>query len=74
MDLSVKSLENVDYMIEAIKTKLRVASGAAIKAEHFDYEKYEDLLDIYEHVQSKNQFSVSEMDALVVELGRLRKG
>ncbi|GIP34529.1 DUF1128 domain-containing protein [Paenibacillus sp. J2TS4] len=65
--------EEVEQMIEAIKTKLRVATGAAIKASHFDYNKYEDLVDIYELVMSKNQFSVSEMDAIVSELGRLRK-
>lgn len=68
-----KSAENAERMIEAIKTKLRVATGAAIKASHFDYDKYDDLVDIYELVMSKNQFSVSEMDAIVMELGRLRK-
>jgi uncharacterized protein YfkK (UPF0435 family) len=73
MDVSEKSPENVERMIEEIKTKLRVATGAAIKPSHFDYEKYEDLVDIYEHVRSKSNFSVSEMDAIVMELGRLRK-
>lgn len=68
-----KSAENAERMIEAIKTKLRVATGAAIKASHFDYDKYDDLVDIYELVMSKSQFSVSEMDAIVMELGRLRK-
>ncbi|GIP38921.1 hypothetical protein J31TS4_22010 [Paenibacillus sp. J31TS4] len=74
MDLSVKTPENVEHMIEAIKTKLRVATGAAIKPSHFDYEKYEDLVDIYELVMAKSHFSVSEMDAIVMELGHLRKG
>lgn len=74
MDLTQKSPENAAHMIEAIKTKLRVASGAAIKPEHFDPDKYEDLVDIYEHVNARKQFSVSEMDAIVLELGRLRKG
>lgn len=73
MDLSQRSAENVAYMIDAIKTKLRVASGAAIKPEHFDDAKYEDLKDIYELVASKSAFSVSEIDAIVSELGRLRK-
>jgi uncharacterized protein YfkK (UPF0435 family) len=73
VDLTQKSPENVEYMIEAIKTKLRVASGAAIRAEYFDAEKYEDLMDIYEHVNGKERFSVSEIDAIVQELGRLRK-
>jgi len=73
MDLSQKTIENAAFMIEAIKTKLRVATGAAIKPDHFDFELYEDLKDIYDHVNSKSTFSVSEMDAIVLELGRLRK-
>lgn len=66
-------MDNAERMLEAIKTKLRVASGAAIKASHIDERKYEDLEDIYDLVMSKDKFSVSEMDAIVMELGRLRK-
>ena len=73
MDLTNQTKENVAIMIEAIKTKLRVASGAAIKAEYFDEAQYEDLLEIYEHVEARTNFSVSEIDAIVQELGRLRK-
>lgn len=73
MDLTQCSIDNIAYMIDAIKAKLRVASGAAIKAEFFDEGKYEDLKDIYELVESKDRFSVSEIDAIVSELGKLRK-
>lgn len=73
MDLSTPSAEHIAFMIDAIKNKLRVASGAAIRPEHFDDEKYEDLRDIYDLVISKSAFSVSEIDAIVTELGRLRK-
>lgn len=73
MDLTQRTPEHVAYMIDAIKTKLRVASGAAIRAEHFDEEKYEDLKDIFDLVDSKDRFSVSEIDAIVSELGKLRK-
>lgn len=73
MDLTRYTDEGIAYMIEAIKTKLRVASGAAIKAEFFDETKFEDLKDIYDLVSSKDRFSVSEIDAIVLELGKLRK-
>lgn len=73
MDLSQPAAEHIVFMIDAIKTKLRVASGAAIKPEHFDEAKYEDLKDIYELVESRSSFSVSEIDAIVSELGKLRK-
>lgn len=72
MDLSQPTQANVEYMIEVIKTKLRMASGAAMQASSFDAEKYEDLKDIYEMVSSKNTFSISEVEAIVSELGRLR--
>ncbi|MDG0810862.1 DUF1128 domain-containing protein [Cohnella rhizosphaerae] len=72
MDLSKPTQENVEYMIEAIKTKLRMASGAAMQASHFNAERYEDLKDIYDMVASKDRFSISEVEALVSELGKLR--
>lgn len=72
MDLSQPTKENVEYMIEAIKSKLRMASGAAMQAAHFQVERYEDIKDIYDMVQSKDRFSISEVEALVSELGKLR--
>ncbi|MBS4213609.1 DUF1128 domain-containing protein [Neobacillus rhizophilus] len=73
MDLSLKSLENVEYMIEQIKEKLKVLNLGAIKPSHFDEEMYEELKEIYEMVMKKNSFSPNEMQALVEELGNLRK-
>ncbi|WP_043931343.1 DUF1128 domain-containing protein [Bacillus sp. EB01] len=73
MDLSKKSAENVDYMIEKIKDKLKVMNLGAIKSSHFDENMYEELTEIYEMVMRKNNFSTSEMQALAEELGNLRK-
>ena len=73
MDLSLKSIENVEYMIEQIKEKLNVLNLGAIKPSHFDEEMYEELKEIYELVMRKNSFSPNEMQALVEELGNLRK-
>jgi len=73
MNLSEKSIENVEYMIEQIKEKLKVLNLGAIKPSHFDEEMYEELKEIYEMVQRKNSFSPNEMQALVEELGSLRK-
>jgi uncharacterized protein YfkK (UPF0435 family) len=73
VDLSQKSTENVEFMIEKIKEKLRVLNFGAIKPSHFDEEMYEELKDIYEMVMKKNSFSPNEMQAIVEELGNLRK-
>ncbi|WP_274649431.1 DUF1128 domain-containing protein [Paenibacillus humicola] len=71
-DLQEASQENIEYMIEAIKTKLRMATAAAMQASHFSMDRYEDIRDLYEVVAGKEKFSISEVEALVSELGRLR--
>ncbi|MCR8632506.1 MULTISPECIES: DUF1128 domain-containing protein [Paenibacillus] len=73
MDLSENTLVNTEFMMEEIKTKLRMATGAALRATQLNNEQYVDLKDIYEMVASKSQFSISEIEAITTELGRLRK-
>ena len=73
VDLAQKSVENVEYMIEKIKEKLKVLNFGAIKPSHFDEEMYEELKDIYDLVMKKDSFSPNEMQALAEELGNLRK-
>lgn len=73
MDLSQKSEDNVAFMIEGIKSKLKVVTAASIKAEHFDMDKYEDIKDLYEIVMYKTNFSISEIEALCDELKNLKK-
>lgn len=72
MDLSIKSQANVEFMIEAIKMKLKMASGAAMSASAFSVEQYDDIRDVYDIVMSKERLSISEVEALAQELGRLR--
>lgn len=73
LNLAHNTLENTEFMMEEIKRKLRMASGAALKASSLNDTQYEDLRDIYEMVAGKNQFSISEIEAITLELGRLRK-
>ncbi|WP_046216089.1 DUF1128 domain-containing protein [Paenibacillus wulumuqiensis] len=72
MDLSQHTTENLEVMIEAIKTKLRMASGAAMQASAFSLDQYEDIHEVYDIVMNKPNLSISEVEALVSELGRLR--
>jgi uncharacterized protein YfkK (UPF0435 family) len=72
MDLTQKTQENVEYMIEAIKTKLRMATGAAMAASAFHVDQYDDIFDVYDIVMSKERLSISEVEALALELGKLR--
>lgn len=73
MDLSTQSNENVNYMIEEIKTKLRMVNVDAMKAEHFNASQYEDLKELYEMVASRENITPNEMQAIARELGNLRK-
>ncbi|MBP3962368.1 MULTISPECIES: DUF1128 domain-containing protein [Paenibacillus] len=72
-NLSEATQDNVAFMIDTIKNKLRMASGAAMQANNFSLERYEDLKDIYDIVASKDKFSISEVEAIVSELGQLRE-
>lgn len=73
MDLTKPSQENVMYMIEQIKEKLRMVNADAMQSDKFSEEKYEDLQYLYEMVMKRDSFSPSEMEAIVSELGTLRK-
>jgi uncharacterized protein YfkK (UPF0435 family) len=73
MDLNTVTPENVDYLFEAITRKLRMATGGSIKLSSFNEEMYQDLKDLYDIVMSKSSFSISEIDAITSELGKLRK-
>lgn len=73
MNLSAPSAENVEYMIEQIKEKLRMVNADAMRSDSIDESQYEDLLYLYEMVMKRDSFSPSEMQAIVAELGSLRK-
>lgn len=73
MNLTEKTTENIEYMITQITTKLKMVNAEAIKATNYTEEMYDDLRDIYEMVMKKNTFSPNEMQAIVEELGNLRK-
>lgn len=73
MDLSKQSNENVTFMIEEIKTKLRMVNVDAMKPEHFNASQYEDLKELYEMVASRDNITPNEMQAIAKELGSLRK-
>lgn len=68
-----QSQQQVELMIEAIKDRLKMATAQAMQASAFSVEQYEDIKDIYDIVMSKSNFSISEMEAIVSELGKLRR-
>ncbi len=63
----------LNLCLKKSKVKLQIVNAGALNSKSFDTDQYEDLRDIYEMIKKKNSFSVSELDAIVSELGRLRK-
>ena len=72
MDLSKPSAENVKFMLETIKEKLRMVNVDAMRVDDFNATQYEDLVYLYEMVKKRDSFSPSEMQAIASELGNLR--
>lgn len=73
MDLTKVSMENVEYMIEQMKEKMKMVNVEAMRADSFDEQHYDDILYLYNMVMKRDSFSISEMQAIVAELGSLRK-
>lgn len=67
-----KTRENLNALIEDMKEKLKIVNGDALKADHFPIERFDDIKELHAIVMKKSSFSISEMDAIVTELGNLR--
>lgn len=72
MDLSVSSVENMQLMIDEICQKLKMASGSMMKPEHFDMKHYNQMRDIHSMIMNKDNISISEMEAIATEIGKMR--
>jgi uncharacterized protein YfkK (UPF0435 family) len=73
LDLSQKTVENIEFMVNEISQKLKVLNVGVLKSSHFSEEAYEELRDIYMLVKNKTNFSISEMQAIAEELGNIKK-
>lgn len=73
MDLSTQSPENISYMIDKIKEKLRMVNVDAMRSENFSTEQYDDLHYMYEMVMKRENITPNEMQAIAAELGSMRK-
>jgi uncharacterized protein YfkK (UPF0435 family) len=73
MNLENPSRENIVYIVDQLKKKLTMANISVIQPDFFGLETYDDLLDLYNMIRKKERISISEMEAIVSELGTLRK-
>lgn len=73
VDLEHTSRENIEFIVEYIKKRLQVVNTAAISAKSFNTDQYEDLLDLYDFLAKKERYTMSEIESVIDELGKLRK-
>ncbi|MBP1933929.1 DUF1128 domain-containing protein [Ammoniphilus resinae] len=73
MNLENPSRENIAFIMDGIKKKLTMVNTSVMNPDSFELEVYEDLLYLYQMISKKDRFSISEMEAIVTELGSMRK-
>jgi len=73
MNLENPSKENIVFILNELKKKLTMANTAVMNPDSFELNVYEDLLDLYHLVVRKERVSISEMEAIVSELGNMRR-
>lgn len=73
MDLSIASDETLAYLLEKIGDKLAVANRIIVDPKDYDIQQYESLKFLYDHIQGRDSFSPTEVQAFVDELKTLRK-
>lgn len=73
MNLETPSKENIIFILDELKKRLTMANTSVMNPDSFELNVYEDLLDLYQLVARKEKVSISEMEAIVKELGKMRK-
>ncbi|MGM8211785.1 DUF1128 domain-containing protein [Virgibacillus sp. W0430] len=74
MNLEKPTFENMQFILNALSTKLTVANRALMDAEDYDLEKYKELKYMYEMIAKKGSLSPAETQAFIEELRSVRKG
>lgn len=74
MNLEEATRENLNRMIEAIKTHLNLVNASVIRPEDYRLDDYDDIRDLYEMTEKKKgKFTMMELEGILEELGDLRK-
>lgn len=73
MNLETPSQENVNFMLTEITTKLKMVNVGVFENLELDSVDYNALIDIYQLIKRKSNFSPREMQLFAKELRRIRK-
>ncbi|EGT2119988.1 DUF1128 domain-containing protein [Listeria monocytogenes] len=73
MNLETPSQENLNFMLIEITTKLKMVNVGVFENLELDSVDYNALIDIYQLIKRKSNFSPREMQLFAEELRRIRK-
>ncbi|SFJ47255.1 DUF1128 domain-containing protein [Thermoflavimicrobium dichotomicum] len=74
MNLDTATQANLNYIVNEIKTSLKIVNAALINPEDFRLSDYDSLLEIYQLIQKKQgRLTMMEIEGILEELGELRK-
>ncbi|EAF0842613.1 TPA: DUF1128 domain-containing protein [Listeria monocytogenes] len=73
MNLETPSQENLNFMLTEITTKLKMVNVGVFENLELDSLDYNALIDIYQLIKRKSNFSPREMQLFAEELRRIRK-
>lgn len=73
MDNQTPSEKNLHSLVEKIKQKLKLVNDSLIKPEDFTLQAYDDLLELHNMINSKQQLTMMEIEGVLDELKRLKK-
>ncbi|WP_158217550.1 DUF1128 family protein [Lottiidibacillus patelloidae] len=65
--------ESIEVLVNAISEKLQVVNRGLFDPEDFNESCLEDLQDIHKMIMMKSTVSISEKEAILTELSKMRK-
>lgn len=65
------AVEKVSLLLEDIKEKMKMVNVGALQAVPLTQNKYEELEDVHYLVMKRDSLSISEIDAIVQEIGSI---
>lgn len=73
MNLKEATYENMAFMLNDLKKRLRMVNVSLIDPEDFRLDDYAEVRDIYEMVVRRPQLTTMQLEGVLTELGELRK-
>ncbi|KAB8138707.1 DUF1128 family protein [Gracilibacillus oryzae] len=68
-----KTRESFNQMIDEMGIMLQVVNSSIMDPKDYDYEKYDEVEELYDLLKQKGRLTVAETNAFIDELKKYRK-